>query len=121
MAGSSHPASRPPRRVLILAAAPAQLLDVAGPAEVFSQASRLAGAPLYELEVAIVPSAGRHAAATTAGVRLAAGRPLTALVADRRPLDTLIVAGGEGARTRKAEPALRDAVCRLARRARRVA
>ena len=110
-----------PRRVLILAAAPAQLLDVAGPAEVFAQASRLSAAPLYDVEVAVVPSAGRQAPTTTSGVQLAAGRPLAALLADRRPIDTLIVAGGEGARQRADEPALRDAVRRLTRRSRRVA
>jgi len=114
-------AARPPRRILILAAAPAQLLDLAGPAEVFSQASRLAAAPLYEIEVAVVPGANSRGPTTTSGVRLAAGPSLAALLADRRPLDTLIVAGGEGARTRSQEPALSDAVRRLARRARRVA
>lgn len=115
---SSAPA---PRRVLIIAAAPAQLLDVAGPAEVFAQASRLAAAPLYDVEVAIVPGRDRQTPATTAGVHLAPGRSLAALLADRRPLDTLIIAGGEGARQRAEEPALRDAVRRLARRSRRVA
>jgi transcriptional regulator GlxA family with amidase domain len=52
---------------------------------------------------------------------LAAGRRLAALVADERPLDTLIVAGGEGARHRAQEPELRAAIRRLAGRARRVA
>lgn len=115
---SSTPA---PHRVLIVAAAPAQLLDVAGPAEVFAQASRLSAAPLYDIEVAVVPNADRKGPATTAGVQLASGRSLAALLTDRRPLDTLIVAGGEGARQRAEEPALRDAVRRLARRSRRVA
>ena len=116
------PSSAPaPRRVLILAAAPAQLLDVAGPAEVFAQAGRLSAALFYDVEVAIVPGRSRQTPATTAGVQLASGRSLAALLLDRRPLDTLIVAGGEGARQRAAEPALRDAVRRLARRSRRVA
>jgi len=115
---SSTPA---PRRVLIVAAAPAQLLDVAGPAEVFAQASRLSAAPLYDVELAIVPNRHRQTPATTAGVQLASGRSLAALLADRRLLDTLIVAGGEGARQRAEDPALRDAVRRLARRSRRVA
>ena len=119
---AASPASAPaPRRVLIVAAAPAQLLDVAGPAEVFAQASRLSAAPFYDVEVAVVPDRNRQTPATTAGVQLASGRSLAALLADRRPLDTLIVAGGEGARLRADEPALRDAVRRLARRSRRVA
>jgi transcriptional regulator GlxA family with amidase domain len=121
MASILSSSSPRPRRILILAAAPAQLLDLAGPAEVFSQANRLSGAPLYDIEVAIVPGPGRRAPTTTSGVALATGRSLAALLADRRPLDTLMVAGGEGARTRNREPALRDAVRRLARRARRVA
>jgi len=122
MAARTAPSSPAPapRRVLIVAAAPAQLLDVAGPAEVFAQASRLSASPLYDVEVAVVPGR-RQTPITTAGVQLASGRSLAALLADRRPLDTLIVAGGEGARQRAAEPALRDAVRRLARRSRRVA
>jgi len=121
MAARPAPTAHAPRRVLILAAAPAQLLDVAGPAEVFAQANRLSATPLYDVEVAVVPMAGRKAPSTTSAVELAAGRSLAALLADRRPLDTLIVAGGEGARERAGEPALCDAVRRLARRSRRVA
>ncbi|MGH6967718.1 MAG: GlxA family transcriptional regulator [Stellaceae bacterium] len=118
---ASPTSKQPPRRVLILAAAPAQLLDLAGPAEVFAQASRLSAMPLYDVEVAVAPAAGRQTPTTTSSVRLAAGRTLAALLIDKRPLDTLIVAGGEGARRRADEAALRDAVRRLARRARRVA
>jgi transcriptional regulator GlxA family with amidase domain len=126
--------SRPLRRVLIFAPAPAQLLDLAGPAEVFAQAGRLLAlskggtgqlgtfAPLYAVDVVVVPSqALPDDPATTSGVRLAAGCSLADLVADRRPLDTLIAAGGEGARSRAEEPELRAAVRQLASRARRVA
>jgi transcriptional regulator GlxA family with amidase domain len=125
--------SHPLRRVLIIAPAPAQLLDLAGPAEVFAQAGRLLAlanggtgqlgtfAPLYAVEVAVVPAQAQDLPTTTAGVRLAAGPSLAELVADRRPLDTLIAAGGEGARNRADEPELRTAVRALARRARRVA
>jgi len=106
-----------PRRVLILAPAPAQLLDLAGPAEVFAQASsNQAGG--YIVEVAIVAGA-KGLASTGAGVALGRTASLKELLADRRPLDTLIVGGGEGARTRDGEAALRDAVRRLSRRARR--
>jgi transcriptional regulator GlxA family with amidase domain len=126
--------SRSLRRVLIIAPAPAQLLDLAGPAEVFAQAGRLLAlsnggsgqlgtfAPLYRVEVAVVPAQGQpDQPATTSGVRLAAGPSLADLVADRRPLDTLIAAGGEGARSRAEEPELRAAVRQLASRAERVA
>jgi transcriptional regulator GlxA family with amidase domain len=114
---------QPSRRVLILAAAPAQLLDIAGPAEVLAQAAahiaRLGGgAAAYDVEVAIVP--GASPVTTSAGVAIAAGRSLRELVAAERPFDTVIVAGGKGARIRHDEPALRDAVHSLAGRARRV-
>jgi transcriptional regulator GlxA family with amidase domain len=106
-----------PRRVLILAPAPAQLLDLAGPAEVFAQASsnRPGG---YTVDVAIIAGA-RGLPATGAGVSLGTNASLKELLADRRPLDTLIVGGGEGARTRDGELELRHAVRRLSRRARR--
>jgi transcriptional regulator GlxA family with amidase domain len=121
---------RPLRRVLIIAPAPAQLLDLAGPAEVFSQAGRALArseqprsiSPLYAVEVAVIPAPAQpEAPSTSSGVRLAAGRSLAELIADRRPLDTIIVAGGEGARSRTSEPELQAAVRTLARRARRVA
>ncbi len=111
MANAKSPTAKP-RRVLILAAAPAQLLDLAGPAEVFAQAGG------YTVDVAIVAGAkGRPV--TGAGVPLGSNTSLKELLADRRPLDTLIVGGGEGARTRDGEPELRSAVRRLSRRARR--
>lgn len=121
-----------PRRVLIVAPAPAQLLDLAGPAEVFAQASRLHAlsrgesgdlgtfAPLYTVEVAIVAGA-RGLVDTSSGLSLAAGPSLLDLLADRRPLDTLIAGGGDGARTRADAPDLREAIRRLSRRARRTA
>jgi len=113
------------RRVLILAAAPAQLLDLAGPAEVFAQAGAIvareqgASVPAYDVEVAVVPAASGPT--TTAGLGVSPGRSLRELLADRRPLDTLIVAGGEGARVRHDEPELRAAVAKLAGRTRRLA
>jgi transcriptional regulator GlxA family with amidase domain len=132
---TSAPSSpRPLRRVLIVAAAPAQVLDLAGPAEVFAQAGSLlaqshggtgrrgTSTALYNVDVAVVPAASdKQLPATTSGVRLEAGPSLAELFADRRPLDTLIIAGGEGARSRAEEPELQAAVRRLAGRARRVA
>lgn len=106
-----------PRRVVILAAAPAQLLDIAGPAEVLAQAGRLRGAPLYDIACHIVAEPGSPA--TSAGLPLGS----TASAEDLRGwagLDTLIVAGGEGARRRGSEPGIRDLAQHLAGRARRV-
>ncbi|HVJ53140.1 MAG TPA: helix-turn-helix domain-containing protein [Aliidongia sp.] len=121
---SKFPIPRAPhhlsKRVLVLAPAPAQLLDLAGPAEVFAQAVRLSSGSLYEIEVSVVPlPSGLRT--TSSGVPLSAGRSLPDLIADDRPLDTLILAGGEGARSRADEPDLRAAVSLLAGRARRVA
>jgi transcriptional regulator GlxA family with amidase domain len=122
--------THPSKRVLIIAPAPAQILDFAGPAEVFAQAERLSASgrgekmfpPLYDVEVAILPAAtGQDLGATTCGVSVAAGRTLADLLTDGRPIDTLIIAGGEGARNRAEEPDLRAAVRLLAERARRVA
>ncbi len=118
-----------PRRVLILGAAPAQLLDIAGPAEVLSQAGRLravgkgmpggAGrfAPLYDVALFIVPGAG--ATATTAGLDLRSTETEAALLA-RPGLDTLIVVGGEGARSRAGDAVVQRLVGHLAPRSRRV-
>jgi transcriptional regulator GlxA family with amidase domain len=116
--------AQPPKRVLIIAPAPAQLLDLAGPAEVFAQAGRLHAnaAPLYDVEVSVIPpDQRRDTAATTSGVAIAPGRSLTDLLADSRPIDTLVLAGGEGARNRAQEPELTAAVRALAYRSRRVA
>ncbi len=125
--------TQPPKHVLILAPAPAQLLDLAGPAEVFAQANRLrarsragpcgaAFVPLYTVEVVVIPAAGaQDLATTTCGVSLAPGRSLAALHADTSAIDTLVLAGGEGARNRAGEPDLCAAVSLLAGRSRRVA
>ena len=104
-----------PRRVVILGAAPVQLLDLAGPAEVLAQAGRLhaAGrgqpgpAPLYDLACHVVPGPGL--AQTSAGLSfhpLASEASLLGVGA----LDTLIVIGGEGARERTGDRRLQRLV-----------
>ncbi|GJD76348.1 GlxA family transcriptional regulator [Methylobacterium goesingense] len=120
---ASHaPRRASPRRILILAAAPAQLLDIAGPAEVLSQANRLwaadhGGPALYDVSCHIVPEPG--SAATSAG--LAIGSDVDgAQLAAWTDLDTLIIAGGEGARRRADEAPLRDLARDLAGKAARV-
>jgi transcriptional regulator GlxA family with amidase domain len=102
------------RRVAIVALPQCQPLDVTGPAEVFSVAALVAGGdpPAYVVEVV---SPGGAPIATGAGYAIA---PAGALEDLRGPLDTLIVAGGIGARD--AAPAVVDAVRALAPRARRV-
>jgi len=105
------------RRVWIVAFPGAQVLDVTGPWEVFALANRAGGtrAPRYAVSV-VAPSAG--AIATSGGLALIAQRTLAQATG---PVDTLVVAGGEGT-----GPHLRDGrlvrwIARAARRARRVA
>jgi transcriptional regulator GlxA family with amidase domain len=83
-----------PHRVVVAAFAPVQALDVTGPLEVFAMANqvlrRQGAAPAYELQLA---SLTRGPLATTTGVPLVATRALARVRAD-----TLLVAGGPGAR-----------------------
>src|SRR3954449_1967500 len=98
------------RRVVIVALEPVQALDVTGPAEVLAMAGRTGA---YAVEVV---SPGGAAVETGSGFALA---PAGALEDVRGPLDTLLVAGGAGARH-----ASEDVVARvgaLAARSRRVA
>ncbi len=96
-------------RVLILAVAPAQLLDIAGPMEVLAQAGRLhtsewgkdsdlgSFTPLYEMAFFLIPGPGLPT--TSAGLDLASTTTEQALLAGVG-FDTLGVVGGEGARCR---------------------
>lgn len=71
--------------------------------------------PVYRPELVVVARAGQPT--TTCGLPWTGGRTLTETLTDPAPVDTLLVAGGEGARGPRgtADPAL------LAARARRVA
>ncbi len=106
------------RTVEVLAFPSVQLLDVAGPIQVFATANDLAaesgGPPPYRVE--IVTRDG-EAATASAGITLAA-RPLSPV---RRPVDTLLIPGGPGTGAAASDAALRDWVRARAGRARRVA
>lgn len=95
-----------------------QLLDVAGPVQVFASANDLVvsagGPPPYLLNVV---AQGGEGATASAGVTLSAG-PLTK---DGDTVDTLLVAGGEGAQAAAENPLLVNWVRQRATRARRVA
>jgi transcriptional regulator GlxA family with amidase domain len=95
-----------------------QLLDVTGPVQVFASANDIVaeagGARPYRLRV--VAQSGEEVTAS-AGVALAAG-PLTQ---SGEALDTLLVAGGEGAEAAAENPILIDWVRARATKARRVA
>ena len=107
-----------PRRVEILAYPAVQLLDVAGPLQVFASANELAAArgdaPPYAVRVV---SAATPIVMASAGLGLAVG-PLPRSAAK---LDTLLVAGGPGVHTAAQDRALLSWVRQRAARARRVA
>lgn len=107
-------------RVIEVLAYPAvQLLDVAGPLQVFSSANDLVaeagGTPPYVLHVV--------ARAGSAGVTASAGLGITVKPLPRigAPLDTLLIAGGPGVDAAAADPALLKWVSQRAAKARRVA
>ncbi|MFO1028885.1 MAG: DJ-1/PfpI family protein [Acetobacteraceae bacterium] len=107
-----------PRRVEILLFPDVQLLDVAGPFQVLATANDLAeraGAARPYAPVAVAATPGM--VVSSSGLALAAA-PLPDADA---PLDTLIVAGGPGARVACADAAMRDWVRRRAGVARRTA
>jgi len=99
------------RRVVIVAFADVQPLDVAGPAEVFATAGD------YDVMVA-APSAGPLP--TASGYAIVPQATLGQLAADRTPIDTLVIAGGEGTRSAHADDTLVDWLRDAAPRARRV-
>jgi transcriptional regulator GlxA family with amidase domain len=110
------------RRVVIVAFEDLQPLDVVGPHEVFAVASQTLGErgsrrAGYSLEIA-APRAGRLRG--EGGLGLYAGTRLGRLGAGR-PVDTLIVAGGLGARKAAGDAGIVRDIRRAAGRARRVA
>jgi len=94
-----------------------QLLDVTGPVQVFATANDLAAEAGEARPYLIRVVAQGGGATSSAGVALAAA-PLTQ---GREALDTLLVAGGEGAEVAAEDPVLVDWVRARAARARRVA
>ena len=113
------PASQVPRSIVLVVFEGVQSLDVTGPLEVFAGAEahrrhhRL-DAPGYELTIA---ASTTEPLRTSSGMTIVAHRTLGSI---RRPVDTLVVAGGDGARGALADPALMRGVARLATDARRV-
>ncbi len=97
------------RRIVIVAFPDVQALDVAGPAEVFTQAGG------YTVQVA-APLA--EPLATGSGYAIV---PELALAGVRGPIDTLVVAGGEGTRAAIRDDDVIDWLRATAPRARRVA
>lgn len=107
-----------PRTIEVLAFPAVQLLDVAGPLQVFASANELAagaaGVPPYAPRVVAL---GGRGVTSSAGLGLAVD-PLPPIEA---PVDTLIVAGGPGIHEAAADASLVDWVRARASGARRVA
>jgi transcriptional regulator GlxA family with amidase domain len=118
MSYDPHITPNPPRRVEILAFERVQLLDVAGPLQVFATANDLAVhrrlPPPYALEV-VAPTA--PSIRTSAGLGLVTA-PLPPV---RETLDTLIVAGGFGVNAAREDQLLLNWLRERSRQARRVA
>lgn len=103
-----------PHRVVIAAFPPVQLLDVSGPIDVFSVANEIMGVEAYEIVLA-APQAGL--VDSSAGVALHAPR---SLYARGLKMDTLLLAGGSGARRVMRDAALVAQLRRLCERTPRV-
>jgi transcriptional regulator GlxA family with amidase domain len=103
------------RRVVIVIFDGFQLLDLAGPADVFATASMLARDSGYRLELTAV-----RAGAVPAhnGIGTVAQTPLAEVTG---PIDTLLVAGGLGVPEQLPNRALVEGIARLAPSARRIA
>jgi transcriptional regulator GlxA family with amidase domain len=106
------------RRIVFVAFEAAQLLDIAGPLQVFASAREIAMARgLADPYAVAVGSRAGGAVTTSAGVALLTGR-LAGL--GRRPVDTLIAVGGPGSRLAQHDLRLARWLRREAGRARRV-
>ena len=110
------------RRVVMVAYPDVQIIDVVGPLEVFANANRrLDGtredrrAPRYSVEI-VAAQAGPLR--TMSGIQIVADRAFRDV---RGPIDTLLVAGGEGTRAGVRDRELIGFIRRTAPRARRVA
>ncbi|MFF0434344.1 GlxA family transcriptional regulator [Streptomyces sp. NPDC004327] len=92
----------PPHRVVVAAFPGVEILNVTGPAEVFSVATRVAGAgrPGYTVRVA---TARGEPVTTSSGIRLMADLRLDQVDGD---VDTLLVSGAVHVRDQEVEPAL---------------
>jgi transcriptional regulator GlxA family with amidase domain len=104
------------RRVVVVAVEGAQSLDVFGPVEVLDAASRIAEAGPAGYDVAVASPGGGEVTLSN-GLRLGTGP----LPEPRAAIDTIIMAGGEGARRLGADDEVVAWLRRAAPRARRVA
>jgi transcriptional regulator GlxA family with amidase domain len=107
--------SRQARHIVLVAVPPVRCLDVYGPVEVFGDANRLHGdASVYKVDV--VSAVEDCQVASHTELPLLANRVYTDL---RGNIDTLLVAGGVGARHRRFEPTFLDWLRKQSQTARR--
>lgn len=97
--------ARGARRIVIVAAPPVRMIDVFGPAEVFNDASRLSGGESAAYRLEIISAGPDSVIAGHVGAPLLADGTYREL---RDPIDTLLVAGGLGAREARYEPEFLD-------------
>lgn len=100
-------------RIVIVGFPSVQILDVTGPLEVFSTASRFL--PIAPYATQLVSTAGGPVLSTS-GLEFATG-PMSGVVGD---IDTLVVAGGSDMDEAAGDPRLVDGIRRLASLSRRV-
>jgi transcriptional regulator GlxA family with amidase domain len=115
VAGRGRVAVPLPRRVAIVAVPPVRTLDVFGPAEVFADANHLNHAgPAYDVQ--ILSATEDRTVMSYLGVPLVADRTYREM---RQPVDTLLVAGGEGAQQTRYSPKFLEWLRRQSSKARR--
>jgi transcriptional regulator GlxA family with amidase domain len=105
------------RKVIIVLFPDVELLDLSGPATVFTAATRLLARQGEGYDVSLAAAEG-GTVATVEGIRVAIDRPLHDIA---EPIDTLVVPGAGRTPLEHSPTALVDGVRALARRARRVA
>jgi transcriptional regulator GlxA family with amidase domain len=108
------------RRVVFLAFPDVQVLDVTGPLEVFGRAARLLVERGLRRDLAYtveIVAATAGPVETSSGIKIVADRRFHDV---RTHVDTLLVAGGRGARRAAQDPALLSWLTRIAPRVRRL-
>ena len=113
--GDDRFATRSGLRVLIVAVPPVRTLDLFGPAEVFGDANGLQGGS-REYEVNLISAGADRVVSSHIGMPVHTDRTYREY---RGPIDTLLVAGGVGAREMKYEPEFLDWLRDRSARARR--
>jgi transcriptional regulator GlxA family with amidase domain len=109
------------RRIIVLGAPGSQILDVAGPVQIFVRAAEIYARhypdakPLYAVEA--VSTTGNGAIGTTSGITLSALKPMERV---RGRIDTLLIAGGEAMESDRTSAATVKWVRERARDVRRI-